>query len=584
MQIEEFLQPSDEELYAYQSASDEDELEDDEDDQGDYEDEEPSDSKKPSSSRRRALSPTSSDASRRKDDDEDEITGWGSSKKDYYDADVIETEGDALEEEAEAKRIQLKRLQSMNEEDFGFDEAEWATSETKGAQTDTGKIGEEVTEVLPDLQIRDDMSAEDRLKILKQRYPEFEPLSKDFVDLQPLHQELCASVEAKSSQDFPSETILKWRALSAYLGAITMYFVLLTSPARDVDGHCLALQPAQLREHPIMETLIKCRKQWEEVRHLEEAESAASDIDMVSQDETTEAIPTPEKAVVTKKQKKTKAQKAAEKAQAESDRRRAERLRETERGLEELSKLLQAPEPQKKTSRSKPQQEDDDSDFGDEAPLTNYEAEEKARKKKSLRFYTSQIAQKANKRNAAGRDAGGDEDLPYRERLRDRQERLNKEAEMRGRREANELEKLGGDSDDDDYRAAQEIRGDKGGSDSDDYYDLVAARNKEKKESKKKLAEAHAAAALEGGRVEIQEQIGPDGKRAITYAIEKNKGLAPKRSKDVRNPRVKKRKKFEEKKKKLGSTKAIYKGGEGRGGYGGEMTGIKKNLVKSVKL
>ena len=80
------------------------------------------------------------------------------------------------------------------------------------------------------------------------------------------------------------------------------------------------------------------------------------------------------------------------------------------------------------------------------------------------------------------------------------------------------------------------------------------------------------------------EEEGVDGKRAISYAIEKNKGLAPKRKKDVRNPRVKKRKKFEEKKKKLGSIRAVYKGGEGRGGYAGELTGIKKNLVKSIKL
>jgi U3 small nucleolar RNA-associated protein 3 len=58
-----------------------------------------------------------------------------------------------------------------------------------------------------------------------------------------------------------------------------------------------------------------------------------------------------------------------------------------------------------------------------------------------------------------------------------------------------------------------------------------------------------------------------------------------KRKKDVRNPRVKKRKKYEEKKKKkLSSIRAVYKGGEGRGGYGGEKTGIKTGLVKSIKL
>jgi len=47
---------------------------------------------------------------------------------------------------------------------------------------------------------------------------------------------------------------------------------------------------------------------------------------------------------------------------------------------------------------------------------------------------------------------------------------------------------------------------------------------------------------------------------------------------------VKKRMKYEEKKKKLASVRAVYKGGEERGGYGGEKTGIKTGLIKSVKL
>lgn len=42
--------------------------------------------------------------------------------------------------------------------------------------------------------------------------------------------------------------------------------------------------------------------------------------------------------------------------------------------------------------------------------------------------------------------------------------------------------------------------------------------------------------------------------------------------------------KYEEKQKKLRSMKATYKGGEGKGGYQGEQTGIKPGLIKSVKL
>lgn len=75
-----------------------------------------------------------------------------------------------------------------------------------------------------------------------------------------------------------------------------------------------------------------------------------------------------------------------------------------------------------------------------------------------------------------------------------------------------------------------------------------------------------------------------DGQRGITRAILKNKGLTPKRSKSVRNPRVKKRQKFEKAKKKLSSQKAVYKGGIGEAGhYDGERSGISK-VVKSIKI
>ena len=67
-------------------------------------------------------------------------------------------------------------------------------------------------------------------------------------------------------------------------------------------------------------------------------------------------------------------------------------------------------------------------------------------------------------------------------------------------------------------------------------------------------------------------------------AMLKNKGLTPHRPKDVRNPRVKKRKKFEKAKKKVASQKAVYKGGIGDvGKYGGERSGISK-VIKSVRL
>jgi U3 small nucleolar RNA-associated protein 3 len=609
---DDFLQPSDEEVLAYESRDG---------GSGEFEDDGSDDDEVVNSRsqvRLRGRNDSFADDDEDAQENQDDFTGWGS-KKDYYNADVIETEQDALEEEGEANRLQQKQLQSMTEADYGFDQDEWLDS-TAGKTEDAED--EVVREILPQLDITEDMPEEERLKIMRTRYPEFEPLAKDFVALQPIHEDLrlaAAAAEAvvahvhspihspihspKATRlnidaQVPMQTpvaVIKFQALSAYLGAIGMYLVLFTSTSRDSTKPVLSMPATELRDHPIMDSLVRCRKTWEQVRDMIvpdvadiAAEAEPELLAMPVNDGTTIVNGTSACKNLSEnhvKRKKTKSQRAAEAAQAEALAREEERRRKTEEGLADLSNLLAPGSLRKSKSQSskKRHQDGGDSDFGDEITMTAHEAAEKAKKKKSLRFYTSQIAQKANKRDAAGRNAGGDDDLPYRERLKDRQARLNAEAEKRGKKAAEEAEELGGDSDEGDRMIARELRGEEN-DDEEDYYDMVAAHSKQRKSDKKALADAYAEATTAGGRVEMQEEIGPGGKRKITYAIEKNKGLTPKRKKDVRNPRVKKRKKFEEKKKKLGSIRAVYKGGEGRGGYGGELTGIKKNLVKSVKL
>ena len=280
-----------------------------------------------------------------------------------------------------------------------------------------------------------------------------------------------------------------------------------------------------------------------------------------------------------------KAAKAA-KAKADAKAARLAKIAATEEDLADLDDLIPTSKSKKsKASHKLTVAENSDSDFGEETELSSRAAAEKAAKKKSLRFYTSQIAQKANKRSEAGRDAGGDADLPYRERLRDRQARLNAEAEKRGKKldEYGRGTALGDDSDgevgEEDRKQAKEVR-----EEEDEYYDMVAQTSKSKKAQRAAAAEEAKKAEEDAklDRVEGEEDV--DGKRAIGYTIQKNKGLAPKRKKEVRNPRVKKRMKYEEKKKKLSSMRAIYKGGEERGGYSGEKTGIKPGLVKSIKL
>lgn len=568
------LELSDEEILGYSSDEEEDEDEEDvEDEEEEY------------NERRGAKGAQEGSDEEAGGEDEDDIGGWGTSKKDYYDADNLETEADALEEEAEAKRLQKKKLQKMSEADFGFDENEWA---------DTGKEGDDedkTVEVLKDIEITDDMSTEERLKILNTRYPEFDFLANEFLELQPLLESLRLEVESANSTlngstKTTSPLLIKHRALAAYVSSLTMYFAILTSPARTGEEKTSVLDPAELRNHSVMDSLLQCRQLWTKVKSLkagneEMLDGQDGDEEIQVNGVALEPEPVTLHDDVTPK-KTGKKQQARDNAVSEAALRRAKQREKAERELAELSELV--PKPRKASRRLEKAvvAADDDSDFGEEETMDAREAAEKASKKKSLRFYTSQIVQKANKRADAGRDAGGDADLPYRERLRDRQARLNAEAEKRGKKldEYGRGAALGGDSSDEDEATAEVVRGEE-----DEYYDLVAQTSKKKRAEKDAKYEAIAQAKAQNKLVRVVDgEVGEDGKRAIGYTIEKNKGLAQKRSKDVRNPRVKKRKQFAAKQKKLSSIRAVYKGGEGRGGYGGEKTGIKTGLVKSIKL
>ncbi|KAI8963518.1 Sas10 C-terminal domain-containing protein [Daldinia sp. FL1419] len=545
---EEFLENSDEEALAYDDEGSDDDDEDD--DQDGY-------ARKPTKS-----SKGQPDNGSESGQEEGDSGWWGSSRKEYYNADNPETEADALEEEQEARRLQKKKLAKMSESDFVFDEAEWLAPEAE--DTDQNEV---VTEVLKDIEIPADMSPEERYRLLRTRYPEFDYLADELQQLQPLLVTIQKQAEGQPPKSLP---VVKYRILGCYVATLAMYFATLASPARDAaDGAAKALDPAELRDHEVMGTLLECRDAWKKVEHLKIFEDAG----------VTDSLPSPpeeEPLAIGEIQSEAKPSKKSSKdakAKAKAER-KAKALEESLADLDALVATKKKP----KKSIIDATARDSDSDFGEEEALDAKSAAEKAARKKSLRFYTSQIVQKANRRAAGGRDAGGDMDIPYRERLKDRQARLNAEAEKRGQKSSKMGAELGDASDDEDERVATAVR-----DDEDEYYDMIAAATSKKKGEKAARAAALAAAS-KNDRIVETEEVGEDGKRKISYQIQKNKGLAPRRKKDVRNPRVKKRKAYAEKQKKLKSMKPVYGGGEGRGGYGGELTGIKPGLVKSVKL
>lgn len=554
---DDFFEPSDEEVLA-------------DDDEGSSDDDVPRRTEAPPSRKHKpGKGALDSDEEDQPSDGPGDEGWWGSSRKDYYDADQIQTEADAQEEEAEARRIQKNKLSKMSEADFIFDADEWAAAVEEDAE------GENViTEVLQDLEVPDDLSPDARLELLQARYPELDHLLDDFQELQPLLAVCQKDAEGKPTK---SVEVVKFWLLGAYVGAIASYLAILTSGH---GGDKKLLDPASLRDHEVMETLVECRAAWLKVKDLQPPRTVAAQ---------SEALERPEAQVVSSAtpvakapKKRTEAERLALKKKRKADKEKLARAKELEASLADLSELLVKP---KQTSKAKAaardaapgDQDDNDSDFGDEEVLGQRAAADKAARKKTLKFYTSQITQKANKRAEAGRDMGGDMDIPVRERLRDRQERLMATAEKRGKAGKLGADLGAGNESDDEVDPAGKAK------DDNEYYDMLATTSRRKKDDKTARKEA-LAAAHKNDRVVPHEITDEDGRRVISYEIERNKGLTPHRKKINRNPRVKKRVKYEEKKKKLASQKALYKGGEARGGYAGEQTGIKAGLVKSVKL
>lgn len=501
--------------------------------------------------------------------DDDDEKGWlGASTGEFYDANIAETEEAAFAEQEEGEKIMRSRTFKFQDEDL-FDPAVWQHEDLQAHQFNTIEQDEDIH--------LDAMTSEEKYQILVNRYPEFENLVEEFEELQPKLEYLRQIAEGKSSK---SLDVIKYWTLGCYVAALASYFAILTSPARDDIGADRPLAPEELRDHEVMVTLAHCRQQWKKVKKLrlrpskETANIQSPPLSPIELD------------IVPFKDSIRVMHNKPDESKASINVKNAKKVQEVQDSISDLSSLLKKSRPGKSkrtkfiSSVAVDMNRDDLSDFGEEETMDAKYAAEKAARKKSLRFYTSQIVQKSNKRSGVTKGMGGDLDVPYRERLKDRQARLISEAQKRGSKAGPGAELDDNSSDDDGGKATKDIRD---GADSDDgYYDMITEVAQKKKAEKKAKYEAYAAASNRDIVVE-QEEIGEDGKRKISYAIEKNKGLTPHRKKINRNPRVKKKKAYAEKQKKWRTVRPTYQGMP-KGGYQGELSGIKKGLVKVQRL
>ncbi|KAI5949242.1 SAS10 [Candida theae] len=471
----------------------------------------------------------------------DEEKGWGG-RQNYYGGDDGSDDEDSKQMTEEALRQQRKHLQDLEMDDYVDDEIleDWQ-KKADTFDTKDGAVSQVVIDTSTNLEGLDDT---ERLKLLKQSFPEFIPLMRELEELRPKLDEL-------KSLDENVCTTIKVGALSGYLASITSYMAIFLDNLRSGEGF------VSMKDHPVMESILSSREVWRQANELplevkEESEEITKEISSSDIDEDD---------FVDAREEQEDSQSVDEQDEEEEDEQ------------EEVPEKSQTIDIHKqRTIKRAPKSTGDDFT---EADIDDVDMEDKTRRKKTLRFYTAKIDKAAAQRE---KYTSGDMDVPYKERLYERQQKLIEEARKRGldKKDINDDETVNDGDDDYENRVWNE--------DGNEYYDTLK-QNKALKSENRKLAHAAAVkAAKEGKLAELQEEIGQDGKRAINYQILKNKGLTPHRKKEYRNSRVKKRKQYETAKKKLKSVRQVYDSEKSRGPYEGEKTGIKKGLSRSVKL
>ncbi|KAI9272032.1 Sas10 C-terminal domain-containing protein [Sporodiniella umbellata] len=491
---------------------------------------------------------------------------WGSSKKAYYNADEASDIEEMREEEEEALRIQKEQLANMDETDFVDDGLIGWGAEGVNDQEDDKKLVDDVTKDLQHISFRADVAAQrkkttsvaEKLKIIQNESPELIDLLDEFKErCQPIGelQILTKKIieDGLQSEHVAQFILFKYQTLMNYMTNISFYFALKASGATEI------------REHPVIQSLLALRQMLEKVEKLElKIKKDKEDfIDRLHHSKEAEKI--------CKKAPKKKTKKAEPVvSQEESESELLDGLDEdlvSESEHEEESRVEDIEEEFKSLRKSaKKRKRQAVEDFGELDALDELDMEDKLTKKKSIRDYVAKIESKQAK---ITNKYQGDSDLPYRDRVKSERKGVAQPKDTSA-----DLDDA--DWDEDDTAVANSVRSGKADSDEEFYADIAA----QKADNKKAKLEDYEARRPE---IESRDIDVEDGrKRLASQKILKNRGLTPHRKKENRNARVKNRSKYEKKIKKLSSTRAVYKAPTST--YGGEMSGVKTNIVKSVKL
>ncbi|KAF9366021.1 hypothetical protein BGX34_006906 [Mortierella sp. NVP85] len=566
-----------------------------------------------------------------KEDEEDVMdldkASWGKSKRSYYDAEEIESDEEtAKAEEEEALRLQKKRIAEMSEEDFApeEDDTAWGAATGRGIMGDKdadralvegfekeldgidllkAEQGGVVVEKIAKAGVSK-LSKQEILKVLQNQSPELLDLVEEFKEKTGMVQAIAELLQLTNtlSRPYPEDKMpmpflrLKYQTFINYLTNISFYIALKTSPeATSTD----------LTNHPVIDALYELKKSIDKLERMEKKKTISKSMqdlleilenDGEDNDDQENGEDEEEMRRLKKEEVKTrKAAKKTKKSKAESaGKLKSENSapRTFEYNVDYEDDFVSYNKKAKKTGKSivPDKKRRAENDYGDLDELLDVDLEDKAQKKRSLRDYVAKLDQKANKRSKILRGSG-DSDIPYREKFKDRQEQMKRQAVKSAPAPENtELDDLEWDARDmaDARRVTDgddDMFGGDGGSkrsgqqqsEGEDYYQEVVNAKEAKKAARRALSEN-----LEKSTSFEDTSMDPNDKRSVSWQILKNKGLTPHRKKEQRNPRVKNRNRYEAAKKKIKSVKRVFTRLEGA--YGGEKTGIKTGLARSVKF
>ncbi|KAG2057760.1 hypothetical protein BDR06DRAFT_951389 [Suillus hirtellus] len=585
-----------EEVFALEGISDEDseEAEGDEDEDGlvhaeDEDDEEDAVVTRRKTKLKKASSP----------DTGSEDESWGRSKSAYYSSNAAQIDSGDEEanelEEQEARKLQLKARDAIDEGDFGLGEGLEPASDAEVEDS-----SEEQSRPLIDASSNDKTTI---LQHLERENPEALALARDWDDTAHNLIEIQAKIAATSEKETDGIELgllhVYYQALLTYATTLAFYLHL-----RSSDKY--AGRPLLLRQHPVLNRLLTLKQSLIMLENLGVGSDSQEEDDEENEDaydepgsdlwsilmakglesnELTDLLMDAEKTPGKASKKKTIEANPPKKKRKTSDGKNGQPI------FDLVEPDFEAASTSAKKKRSAPADTGSTDAFGESTFLQHADATDKQARKKSLRFHVSRIeSATARRQNARVNAVGGDDDIPYRERRKEKEQRMKKERQ----RKAGTLG-MGGDDLDgvdpeitDASNRGKKRRRDVDVEDDDDsdtaaahgYYELVKRQAADEK-SKKKMDYEEVRAAERLVSDQHDETSGP---RSVTRAIMKNKGLTPHRSKSVRNPRVKKRQKYEQAKKRVSSQRAVYKGGIGDASkYTGEQSGISK-VIKSVRL